>query len=104
MGNDLFQSQCLRSSVCNCQHIDTEGILQSGFLVEHVGKVLNICVTLQFQNDTDPFFRGLVGNIHDICGLLGFHQGCDIIEEFSDVGTDHGVWDLCDHQLLTASF
>ena len=56
MGNDLLQSQGLRSSVCNCQHIDTEGILQSGLLIEHVGKILHICVALQFQNDTDSFF------------------------------------------------
>ena len=53
MGDDLLQSQCFRSSVCNCQHVDTEGILKPGLLVEHVGKVLHICVTLQFQNNTD---------------------------------------------------
>ena len=57
MGNDLLQSQGLRSSVCNCQHIDTESILQSGLLVEHIGKVLHVCVALQFQNDTDSLLR-----------------------------------------------
>ena len=103
VSNDLLQSQCFRSSVCNCQHVNTEGILQSGLLIEHVGKVLHVCVALQFQNDTDPLFGGLVGNIHDICGLLGLYQGCDIIKEFSDVCTDHGIWDLCDHQLLAAA-
>ena len=103
MGDDLLQSQCFRSSVCNCQHVDTEGILQSGLLIEHVGKVLHVCIALQFQNDTDSLFGGLVGNIHDICGLLGLYQGCDIIKEFSDVCTNHGVRNLCDHQLLATA-
>ena len=103
VSNDLLQSQCFRSSVCNCQHVDTEGILQSGLLIEHVGKVLHVCIALQFQNDTDSLLGRLVGNIHDICGLLGLYQGCDIIKEFSDVCTDHGVRNLCDHQLLATA-
>ena len=33
-----------------------------------------------------------------------FHKRCNIIQEFSNIGTDHGVRDLRDHQLLSAAF
>jgi len=79
MGNDLFQSQSLRSSVCYRKHVHTESILQSGLLIQHIGKVLHIRITLQFQNNTDSFLGRLVGDIHDIRSLLGLHKRCHII-------------------------
>ena len=47
-----FQSQRLRPSVCHRKHIHTESILQSGLLIQHIGKILRIRIFLQLQNDT----------------------------------------------------
>ena len=104
MFDHLFQTESFRSAVCNCQHIYTEGIFQFGLLIEHVCKVLYICITFQIQNNPDSLFGRLVGNIYDICCLLVFHKRCNIIQEFSNIGTDHGIWDFRNHKLLSASF
>ena len=53
--------------------------------------------------DAEEAAKEMQSDIHDICGLLGLYQGCDIIKEFSDVCTDHGVRNLCDHQLLATA-
>ena len=56
MLNDLLKPQCLRSSVCHCQHIDAKSIFQTGLLVQHVLEVLYIGSPLQLQHDPDSFF------------------------------------------------
>ena len=58
--NDLFQSQCLRTSIHHCQHIDTEGILQMSLFVKHIYQIFRICPFFEFQHNTDAFFGGLV--------------------------------------------
>ena len=102
MVKDPGQPQSLRSSIRHCQHIYTKGIFQTGLLVEHIGQLLGICTLFQFQHNTDTFLGRLVGNIHNICSCLRFHQSTDIIEEFSNISADHGIWNLCNDQLLLA--
>ena len=34
---------------------------------------------VSFNDDTDSFFGRLIGNIHDVCCLLGLYQIADII-------------------------
>ena len=68
--NDLLESQRLRTPVRHGQHIDAERVFQTGLFVEHVLQVLHIRPALQFQDDPDSFFGGLIGNIHNVRGLL----------------------------------
>ena len=77
--DDTFQAHGLRSSVRNCQHINSKGIFQSGLLIEHIGQILYVRTFLQVNDDTDSFFGRLIGNIHDVCCLLGLYQIADII-------------------------
>ena len=104
MLDHLLQTQSLRSAIRNCQHIHAKSIFQLCLLIEHICKILYICVTLQVKNNTDSLFGRLVGDIHDICCLLVFHKRRNIIQEFSDICTDHCVRNLCDHKLLSAAF
>ena len=104
MLDHLLQTQSLRSAIRNCQHIHAKSIFQLCLLIEHICKILYICVTLQVKNNTDSLFGRLVGNIHDICCLLVFHKRRNIIQEFSDICPDHCVRNLCDHKLLSAAF
>ena len=56
MLDHLLQTESFRSSVCNCQHIDAKGILQSGFFIKHIGKIFYVCVFFQLQDDSDSLF------------------------------------------------
>ena len=104
MLDHLLQTQSLRSAIRNCQHIHAKSIFQLCLLIEHICKVLYICVTLQVKNNADSLFGRLVGDIHDICCLLVFHKRRNIIQKFSDICPDHCVRNLCDHKLLSAAF
>ena len=59
--DDTLQAHGLRSSVRNCQHINSKGIFQSGLLIEHIGQILYVRTFLQVNDDTDSFFGRLIG-------------------------------------------
>ena len=79
MLDDRFQPERFRTTVCNRQHIDTERIFQTGFLVEHIFQVFHVGAAFQFQYDPDSLFRRLVGNVHDIGCLLRLNQRCHVV-------------------------
>ena len=79
MTYDRHNSHRLRSSVYHRKHIDTERVLQSGLFVKHIDDILRICIFPELQNDPYTVFRGLIGDIDDICGGFVLYQPCDII-------------------------
>ena len=102
--DDLFQVQRFRPSVCHGKHIDAERILQSCLLVKHVGEVFHIRVALQLQDDTDSFLGGLVGDVHNVCGLFRLHERGHVVEELADIRSQHGIGDLRYHKLQPSAF
>ena len=104
MLNDLLQAERLRPAIRHCQHVYTKGILQTRLFVKHVGEIFHVRVFFQFQNDPDPLFGGLIGNIHNVGRLAGLYQRCHIIQEFPDVCPQHGIWNFRNNQLLLSAF
>ena len=102
--NNILESQGFRTSVGDGQHVHAESIFQTCFLIEKCQQIVHICLFLQFQNDTNPFLGGLVGNIDNVCCLLTFHKSIDIIEKFADIGADHCVRNLGDDKAKLAAF
>ena len=102
--DDLFQTECFRTSVCNCQHINTESIFQTSLLVQHIGQVFHIGIFFQFKHDTDAFFGRLVWNIYNVGRLLCLDKRCHVIEELADVCSEHGIRNLGNNKLLFAAF
>ena len=79
MTDNRHYSHRLRSAIHYCKHIDTEGILQLGFLVQQIFQSLDICSLFQLQNNTDSLFGRLVGNIGNVTRCLGFYQTIYVI-------------------------
>ena len=77
--DDFLQPQGLRPAVGHRQHVDAEGILQPGLLVEQVSKLFRIRPLFQFQDNADAFLGGLVGDVHDVRSLFALHQFRHII-------------------------
>ena len=102
--NNILETQGFRTSVGDGQHVHAESIFQTCFLIEKCQQIVHICLFLQFQNDTNPFLGGLVGNIDNVCCLLTFHKSIDIIEKFADIGADHCVRNLGDDKAKLAAF
>ena len=100
---DRLKSHDLRLAVTDSQHIDAKGILQTGFLVKQVGEVLHIRILFQLNDNTNALLGGLVGNIHDICGLFGLCKACHIRKKFGNIGADHGIGDFCYHKVSPAA-
>ena len=71
-----IKSQCLRSSVRNRKHIDTESILQLCLFIEHIFKILNVRSFFQLNDNADAFLGRLVGNIHNIVSSFWSLQDC----------------------------
>ena len=104
MFDDTFESQYFRSAIGYREHIDTKGILQSGLFIKHVNQIVHICITLHFNYNTDSFLGRLIGNVYDVTGLLCLHQIADIVQKFTDSGSDHGVRDFGNNDLLPSAF
>ena len=102
--DDLFQIQRLRPSVCHGKHIDAERILQSCLLVKHIGEVFHVRVAFQLQDDADPFLGGLIGDVHNVCGLFRLYEGGHVVEELADIRSQHGIGDLRYHKLQPSAF
>ena len=94
------QRQRLRPAVHDGQHVDAEGILQLGLLVEDIGDPLDIRAVLQLQHDPHAVLVGLVRDVHDLRQLLRLHQLRHILHELHDALADHGVGNFRHHQLV----
>ena len=81
-----------------------KGILQSGLFIKHVDQIVHICIALHFNYNTDSFLGRLIGNVYDVTGLLCLHQIADIVQKFTDSGSDHGVRDFGNDDLLPSAF
>ena len=104
MTDDWHKSQRLRPSLRNCQHIHTKCVLQLCFFIQQIDEILCISSFAQLQHNADSLFGGLVCDIHDIICFLGLHETVYIIQKFSDVRTDHRIWDLSDNNALFSTF
>ena len=102
--NNALEPKRLRSAICNRQHIHAESIFQTCLLIEKCQQIVHVCLFLQFQNDTNSFLGGLIGNIDDVRCLLAFYKGINIIEKFADIGTDHCIRNLGDDKAKLAAF
>ena len=94
-----LQPHGLRPAAADCQHVHTEGILQSGLLVQKVHEIFRIRILAKLYDDTDPFLGGLIGYIHNVLRLLCLRQPGHIGKKFGDIHTDHGVWNFCDDHI-----
>ncbi|GFI50255.1 hypothetical protein IMSAGC020_01461 [Lachnospiraceae bacterium] len=103
MLDDLLKPHGFRPAACNRKHIHPKGILKPCLLIEHIRQILDIRSTLQLDDDTDPLLGGLVRDIHDIAGLLRFHQSADVVQELADPRSDHRVGNLRDDQTALAA-
>ena len=102
--NNALETKRLRTSVGDGQHIHAESIFQTCLLIEKCQQIVHVCLFLQFQNDTNSFLGGLIGNIDDVRCLLAFYKGINIIEKFADIGTDHCIRNLGDDKAKLAAF
>ena len=99
-----LQPHGLRPAAADCQHVHTEGILQSGLLVQKVHEIFRIRILAKLYDDTDPFLGGLIGNIHNILGLLCFSQPGHIGKEFPDIGANHRIRDFGNDKVGLSAF
>ena len=81
------------------QHVDAEGRLEGGVLVEIVDDDLRIAVALQF-NDHAGVLVGFVANITDALKDFLVHQLGDALHELRAV---HVIGNLGDDDLLAAA-
>ena len=102
MLNDLLKAHYLRSAIGDGQHIDTKGIFQSCLFIEHIDKVLNICILTKLNDNTDSLLGGLICNIYNILSLFGFGKGCYVHQELGNISPDHGIWDFGNHHIRFA--
>ena len=103
MLDDLLEGQCLGPPLRHSQHIHSEGILKTRLLVEQILQILDVRAALKLDDDPDPLFGGLVGNISDGSACRCFCQRCHVIQEFADPGADHRIGDLRDNQPFLAA-
>ena len=104
VADDGHKPHGFRPAPCHGKHIDAKRVLQPCFLVKHVAEVLGVRAFFQIQHNADAFLRGLVGNIHNVAGLAGFHQMVYVHQEFPNICPYHGVGDFCNHQPLPPAF
>ena len=104
MSDNLFKAHNLRSAIGYGQHVHTKGILEPCLFIEHVDKVLNICILTKLNDNTDSFLGGLVRNVYNILRFFGFGKSCYIHQELGNVGTDHGIGNFRNNHIGLAGF
>ena len=94
---NLFQSQCLWLAVYQCQHIDTDSILELGVGEQLVQHDLFVGILFQFHHDAHTLTAGLILDVVNALDALilcqvgdGLHQAC-LVHHVRDLRNDNGL-------------